>query len=84
MALRAAPPLPKHDGPFLAVVGDRKADRRTEAEELRMEIVACGQEMKAMAIRISNALAADDLHSAQHYAGRLWVLGSTYTDGSAA
>jgi hypothetical protein len=58
----------------------RKHDRRSEADELRLEVIAAGQEMKAMATRISSALIADDLHAAHHFASRLWTLGHSYTD----
>jgi hypothetical protein len=58
----------------------RKADRRSEADELRLEVIAAGQEMKAMATRITSALVADDLHSAHHFASRLWTLGHSYTN----
>ena len=58
----------------------RKADKRTETDDLRLEVVAAGQEMKAMATRISSALVADDIHSAHHFASRLWSLGHSYTN----
>lgn len=58
----------------------RKHDRRTEAEELRMEIHAAGSEMSAMSQRIRNALMAGDMHSAMHFATRLGFLGQSYTD----
>jgi hypothetical protein len=88
MALDAAPRPIAALRPSLRVVGGRKPDARTEADELRLEVIAAGQEMKAMATRITSALVADDLHSAHHFASRLWTLGHSYTDpepeGSAA
>ena len=45
-----------------------------------MELHAAASEMKAMATRISSALVADDLHSAHHFASRLWSLGHSYTN----
>lgn len=61
-------------------VARRKHDRRTEAEELRMEVHAAGSEMSAMSQRIRNALTAGDMHSAMHFATRLGFLGQSYTD----
>lgn len=78
LALRA--PL----GASLRLVGGRKADRRTEVEDLRMEVRAAGQEMVATSHRILNALVIDDTHTAMHYASRLAVLGRTYSDPDAA
>lgn len=78
MAIRSIPPATEPLGPSLAVL--RKPDPRTEAEELRMEVTAAGQEMRAMAERISNALVAGHYRTAQHYAARLWVLGDGYAD----
>jgi hypothetical protein len=80
MALHPAPLLIAAPGPSLRVVGGRKHDRRTELDDLRMEVHAAGSEMKATATRISNALTAGDMHSAMHYASRLWTLGNSYTD----
>jgi hypothetical protein len=74
MALRAAPAAPVS----IAVLRERKADRRSEADELRMEVRAAGQEMVAMANRIHNALIADDIRSADHYTNRLAFLGHRY------
>lgn len=64
----------------LTLLRERKPDRRTELEDLRMELIAAGQEMRAMAERISNSLVAGDLHTAQHFAARLWTLGDGYAD----
>ncbi len=73
MALRTAPVS-------LSEVRARKADKRTEAEELRMEVLAAGSEMVAMSNRIVNALTVGDMHSAMHFAGRLGALGQSYLD----
>jgi hypothetical protein len=80
MALDAAPRSIAALRPSLRVVGGRKPDRRSEAEEAWMEVHAAGSEMKAMAERITNSLVAGDLHSAHHFASRLWTLGHSYTD----
>jgi hypothetical protein len=79
MALDAAPTPIAPLRPSLRLVGGRKQDRRTAAEELAMEVHAAGSEMKATATRITNALTAGDMHSAMHYASRLWTLGHSYT-----
>lgn len=79
MALPAAP-RPIAAPVLLDTIRRRKADRRSEADELRLEVHAAGQEMKAMATRITNALVAGDTHSAHHFASRLWTLGHSYTD----
>lgn len=71
MALRVAPVS-------LAAVRARKHDRRTEAEELRMELRAAGSEMVAMSLRLTAAIEADDLFSAHHFAKRLGYLGQGY------
>lgn len=76
-----------HGRPDLHIAGSRKADRRTEAEELRMEVRAAGQEMQAFAIRIRYALQAGDLYTVNRFAARLEAIGSGYADdtgGSAA
>lgn len=80
MALDAAPTLIAALRPSLRLVGGRKPDRRTEAEEAWMEVHAAGSEMKAMAERITNSLTAGDSHSALHFASRLWTLGHSYTN----
>lgn len=77
MVLPAAPAAPVH----IEVLRARKHDKRSEAEELRMEIVAAGQEMVAMATRITSAVVSEDWHSALHFASRLAVLGRGYTNG---
>lgn len=59
----------------------RRLDRRSEAEELRMELRAAGQEMKAIAQRIHAALVADLPLEANQHAGRLWALGNQYEMG---
>jgi hypothetical protein len=80
VALNHAPRPIAAPGPSLTLLRGRKADKRTELDELRLEVIAAGQEMKAMATRITSALVADDLHSAHHFASRLWTLGHSYTD----
>lgn len=48
--------------------------------DLEMEVRAAGLEMCAMATRLTSALAVGDVHAAQHYAGRLWTLGRSYSE----
>lgn len=60
------------------VLRARKADKRSEAAELVMEVRAAGQEMLAAATRITNALIADDITSAVHFTNRLAFLGERY------
>ena len=69
MALAAVMPAP------------RKADRRTEAEELRMEVRAAGQDMVAIAQRIYMHLIDGDLRRIEYEAGRLSAIGSSYATG---
>lgn len=71
MVLTAAPTR-------IDVLRARKADRRSEAAELVMEVRAAGQEMVAMSNRITNALIADDITSAVHFTNRLGSLGQRY------
>jgi hypothetical protein len=78
MALNSAPRPIAPLRPSLRVVGGRKQDRRTEAEELAMEVRAAGMEMLAMSERITNVLQAGDSHSAMHFAARLGALGRSY------
>jgi hypothetical protein len=86
VALSHAPRPIAAPGPSLTLLRGRKPDRRSEAEEAWMEVHAAGSEMKAMAERITNSLVAGDLHSAHHFASRLWTLGHSYTnpEGDAA
>lgn len=63
--------------PVLAPV--RKADRRTEAEEMRMEVRAAGLEMRDIGRRIFDALTSGHTAVAMHEAGRLVVLGEGYS-----
>lgn len=80
MALAATPPPTDQQRPSLTVLRGRKPDRRTEIDDLRMEITAAGQEMCAMSERITNALAAGDWTSAMHFANRLGSLGCLYAN----
>jgi predicted nucleic acid-binding Zn-ribbon protein len=63
---------------LLEEIRKRKADKRTELDDLRMEVRAAGQEMVAMSERITNVLQAGDSHSAMHFAARLGALGRSY------
>lgn len=56
----------------------RKQDRRTELEELRMEVRAAGMDMIAIGQRIYSALAGGHLKTVEHEAGRLVTLGQGY------
>ena len=56
----------------------RKQDRRTEREELRMEIRAAGQDMQSIGRRIYTALIGGHLKTVEHEAGRLIALGGQY------
>lgn len=63
----------------------RKTDRRSEQpDDLRMEIVAAGQEMTALGRRIQLAIHADRPDIADQVAARLITLGGQYrrTGGS--
>jgi hypothetical protein len=59
----------------------RKPDRRTEAEELRMEVRAAGQDMVAIAQRIYSHLIDGDLRRIEYEAGRLSAIGIAYVRG---
>lgn len=73
---------------LLEEVRRRKADKRTEVENLRLELRTLGSEVKAYAVRIHSAAAADDLRVVGHLSGRLWALGESHAnpspEGSAA
>lgn len=56
----------------------RKPDRRTETEELRMEIRAAGMDMASIGRRIYAALIGGNLKTIEHEAGRLIALGAEY------
>lgn len=62
----------------------RKVDRRTEAEELRMEVIAAGHDMVSIAHRIYAAVVDGDLNRIEQHAGRLAVLGGEYAKGGAS
>lgn len=88
MAVSTAPrPISRLRG-SVAVLRPRKADRRTEAEEAWMELVAAGQEMTAAGRRIEYAILCDRSDLALHVAARLQMLGAGYAhpdpEGSAA
>lgn len=56
----------------------RKPDKRTETEELRMEVRAAGLEMRDIGRRIFDALTSGHTAVAMHEAGRLVTLGEGY------
>jgi hypothetical protein len=58
----------------------RKADRRTETEELRMEIRAAGQDMVSIGQRIYALLVGGHYKAVEHEVGRLVTLGSAYAE----
>jgi hypothetical protein len=64
---------------LLSEIRQRKQDKRTEADELRLELATLGSEIKAYAVRIHSAAAADDLRVVGNLSGRLWTLGHSYT-----
>jgi hypothetical protein len=63
-----------------ALLRVRKPDRRTETDDLRMELRAAGQEMVAAGLRIEYAIHADRSDVALHVAARLRVLGDGYAN----
>ena len=82
MSLSATPVRTGRPEPSLQpVVGARRLDRRTEAEHLRMEVMAAGQDMQSIADRIYAALIDGDLRRVEHHAGRLAALGGEYAKG---
>lgn len=66
-------------GGSLTLLRGRKPDRRTEVEELRMEVQAAGFEMIAASRQITNALLSGHIAAAMHFAARLGLLGRGYT-----
>lgn len=80
MATATAPTLHRPQRGSVVVLRPRKPDRRTEVEELQMEVRAAGQEMTAAGRRIEYAILADRPDVALHVAARLQVLGASYSD----
>lgn len=78
MASSAAPTLTGPQRGSLTLLRGRKPDRRTEAEELQMELRAAGQEMVAAGRRIEYALRAERDDIALHECARLQVRGAGY------
>jgi hypothetical protein len=64
-----------------AAPATRKLDRRTEADDLRMELRAAGSDMQSIAHRIYSHLIAGDLRRIEYEAGRLSSLGIAYATG---
>jgi hypothetical protein len=59
----------------------RKMDRRSECDELRMELRAAGSDMQTIADRIYAALIDGDLRRIEHHAGRLASMGDALLTG---
>lgn len=80
MAVSAAPTLIRPQRGALVPFRARKPDRRTEAEELRIELMAMGQEMQLISQRICTLIESGHITVAHQTAVRLGCLGASYAN----